>query len=107
MWTDGSGGLGLDGEPVFVLDGREPTLQVSVRADGTLWAVFADLTSGDSGYRFRGPWPAASDAEGRTVVGVNRAVPPRRAFAGHCVCPFPRPGNRLDVAVASGERKSR
>ncbi|MFI9153464.1 DUF1684 domain-containing protein [Streptomyces sp. NPDC053367] len=97
-------GLGLGGELSFALDGREFTLQVSVEADGSLWAVFADATSGGSSYRFRFLRPAAPDAEGRTTVDLNRAVLPPCAFADHFVCPFPPPGNTLDVAVEAGER---
>lgn len=38
--------LGLGGERAFVLAGQRLTLQVSVRGDGSLWAVLADATSG-------------------------------------------------------------
>ncbi|GAA4012508.1 hypothetical protein GCM10022384_66500 [Streptomyces marokkonensis] len=44
-------GLGLGGELAFTLDGRRRTLQVGVEADGSLWAVFADATSGSTSYR--------------------------------------------------------
>ncbi|MGC0332962.1 uncharacterized protein (DUF1684 family) [Streptomyces sp. SAI-170] len=97
-------GLGLGGDLSFALDGQEFTLQVSVEADGSLWAVFADATSGVSSYRFRFLRPAAPDAEGRTTVDLNRALLPPCAFADHFICPFPPPGNTLDVAVEAGER---
>jgi uncharacterized protein (DUF1684 family) len=97
-------GLGLGGELAFTLDGQDRTLQVSVQGDGSLWAVFADTTSGNSSYRFRFLYPAAPDAEGRTTVDFNRAQLPPCAFADHFICPFPPPGNTLDTAVAAGER---
>lgn len=97
-------GLGLGGILAFTLDGDDLTLQVSVESDGSLWAVFADTTSGDSSYRFRFLRPAAPDAEGRTTVDFNRAVLPPCAFADHFICPFPPPGNTLGVAVPAGER---
>lgn len=100
-------GLGLGGELSFALDGREFTLQVSVEGDGSLWAVFADATSGVNSYRFRFLRPAAPDAEGRTTVDLNRALLPPCAFADHFICPFPPPGNTLDVAVEAGERTLR
>ncbi|MFF7332072.1 DUF1684 domain-containing protein [Streptomyces sp. NPDC008150] len=100
-------GLGLGGEVAFTLDGAERTLQVSVLGDGSLWAVFADATSGDSSFRFRFLYPAAPDAEGRTTVDLNRTVLPPCAFADHFICPFPPPGNTLPVAVAAGERNLR
>ncbi|MFG3551300.1 DUF1684 domain-containing protein [Streptomyces sp. NPDC047725] len=98
-------GLGLAGELAFALDGREHTLQVSVEGDGSLWAVFADATSGSTSYGFRFLRPAAPDAEGRTTVDLNRALLPPCAFADHFVCPFPPPGNRLEAAVEAGERE--
>ncbi|MEU6376161.1 DUF1684 domain-containing protein [Streptomyces sp. NPDC046909] len=97
-------GLGLGGELAFALDGRELTLQVSVEADGSLWAVFGDATSGVSSNRFRFLRPAAPDAEGRTTVDFNRALLPPCAFSDHFICPFPPPGNTLDLAIEAGER---
>lgn len=97
-------GLGLGGELAFNLAGKEHTLQVSVEGDGSLWAVFADATSGVSSYRFRFLRPAAPDAEGRTTVDFNRALLPPCAFADHFICPFPPPGNTLDAEIAAGER---
>ncbi|MER6980939.1 DUF1684 domain-containing protein [Streptomyces carpinensis] len=97
-------GLGLAGELAFTLDGRELTLQVAQDRDGGLWAVFADATSGNGSFRFRFLYPGAPDAEGRTTVDFNRAVLPPCAFADHFVCPFPPPGNTLDLAIAAGER---
>ncbi|WP_405815330.1 DUF1684 domain-containing protein [Streptomyces sp. NBC_01390] len=100
-------GLGLGGELTFTLDGQELALRVTVEEDGTLWAVFADSTSGDGSYRFRFLRPAAPDADGRTTVDFNRSLLPPCAFADHFVCPFPPPGNTLDVAIAAGERDLR
>ncbi|CAL9624365.1 hypothetical protein SUDANB105_05917 [Streptomyces sp. enrichment culture] len=97
-------GLGLGGELAFTLDGREHTLQVTVEGDGSLWAVFADATSGDSSYRFRFLRPAAPGADGSTTVDFNQALLPPCAFADHFICPFPPPGNTLVVPVAAGER---
>lgn len=97
-------GLGLGGELAFVLDGRRHTLRVSVQGDGSLWAVFADATSGVSSYRFRFLYSGAPDADGRTTVDFNRAVLPPCAFVDAFLCPFPPPGNTYDVAVEAGER---
>ncbi|WP_217141522.1 DUF1684 domain-containing protein [Streptomyces sp. AC627_RSS907] len=100
-------GLGLGGELAFELAGREHTLQVSVEGDGSLWAVFADATSGSTSHRFRFLRPAAPDAEGCTAVDFNRALLPPCAFADHFVCPFPPPGNTLEVRIEAGERAAR
>ncbi|MFJ9433107.1 DUF1684 domain-containing protein [Streptomyces sp. NPDC101490] len=98
-------GLGLAGELVFELHGGEHTLQVAVEEDGSLWAVFADATSGRDSYRFRFLRPAAPAADGSVTVDLNRALLPPCAFADHFICPFPPPGNTLDTAVAAGERR--
>ena len=97
-------GLGLGGELAFTLAGQELTLQVTVEGDGALWAVFADATSGHGSYRFRFLRPAAPDAEGHAAVDFNRALLPPCAFADHFICPFPPPGNTLDIAIGAGER---
>ncbi|WP_406448607.1 DUF1684 domain-containing protein [Streptomyces sp. NBC_00876] len=97
-------GLGLGGEIAFELDGAERTLQVAVEGDGSLWAVFADATSGDTSYRFRFLRPAAPAADGTVTVDLNRVLLPPCAFADHFICPFPPPGNTLPVAVEAGER---
>ncbi|MFI8932794.1 DUF1684 domain-containing protein [Streptomyces sp. NPDC053474] len=97
-------GLGLGGELAFRLAGQDHTLQVSVEADGSLWAVFADATSGGSSYRFRFLRPPAPGADGSVTVDFNRALLPPCAFADHFICPFPPPGNTLPVEIAAGER---
>ncbi|MEV5983097.1 DUF1684 domain-containing protein [Streptomyces sp. NPDC052114] len=97
-------GLGLGGELSFRLGGVEHTLQVAVEADGSLWAVFADGTSGTTSHRFRFLRPAAPDAGGRTTVDFNRSLLPPCAFTDHFLCPFPPPGNTLATEIAAGER---
>lgn len=98
-------GLGLGGVLAFTLDGQDLTLQVSVRDDGSLRAVFTDITGADGGsYRFRLLDAPAPDAQGGATVDFNRAYLPPCAFCSHFLCPLPPPGNTLDVAVAAGER---
>lgn len=97
-------GFDLAGELTFTLAGQERTLKVARQGDGLLWAVFADATSGDTSFRFRFLFAPAPDAEGRTTVDFNRAQLPPCAFADHFICPFPPPGNTLDVAIEAGER---
>ncbi|MET7796917.1 DUF1684 domain-containing protein [Streptomyces decoyicus] len=97
-------GLGLAGELAFTLDDDEHTLQVAVQGDGSLWAVFADATSGRGSYRFRFLRPPAPAEDGTVTVDFNRALLPPCAFADHFLCPFPPPGNALPVALPAGER---
>ncbi|MFJ8309215.1 MULTISPECIES: DUF1684 domain-containing protein [unclassified Streptomyces] len=108
-------GLGLAGEIAFTLGGQEHTLQVAVEGDGSLWAVFADRTSGKSTFRFRFLRPGAPDwgsprtesGGGAVTVDFNRALLPPCAFADHFICPFPPPGNTLPVDIPAGERNIR
>ncbi|WP_406860014.1 DUF1684 domain-containing protein [Streptomyces sp. HUAS MG47] len=98
-------GLGLSGELLFAIGGAEHGLQVAVEDDGSLWAVFADGTSGESSYRFRFLRPDAPAEDGSVTVDFNRALLPPCAFADHFICPFPPPGNTLSVPVPAGERR--
>ncbi|MDQ0937865.1 DUF1684 domain-containing protein [Streptomyces turgidiscabies] len=103
-WTADGDGVVLDAGATEVevtpYDGRR-----TVRVPNA--AVSADSASGDGGYRFRFLRSAAPDAEGRTTVDFNRPPLPPCAFADHFVCPFPLPGNTLDLAIAAGERDLR
>jgi uncharacterized protein (DUF1684 family) len=96
--------LEVAGQITFTLAGETHTLTVSGSDGSRLSGVIADLTSGHETYRFRFITLPAPDAEGRTVLDLNRAYLPPCAFADHFVCPFPPPGNRLPLAVEAGER---
>lgn len=87
-------GLGLSGELVFELGGARHSLHAAVESDGSLWAVFADATSGNSSYRFRFLRPAAPAENSSVIVDFNRALLPPCAFAGHFICPLPPPATR-------------
>ncbi|GHD95384.1 DUF1684 domain-containing protein [Streptomyces naganishii] len=97
-------GPALDGEPACELGGERRTLREARRPDGSLWAVSADATSEDGGFRFRFRYAGAPDVEGLTAVDLNRAQLPPCAFAGHFARPFPPPGNTLGLAIPAGER---
>lgn len=97
-------GLGLGGELGFSVGGLAHTLQVAVEPDGSLWAVFADATSGLSSYRFRFLRPSPPAGDGTVTVDLNRVLLPPCAFAEHFICPFPPPGNTLSFEVPAGER---
>ncbi|GAA2746064.1 MULTISPECIES: DUF1684 domain-containing protein [Kitasatospora] len=95
--------LEITGKIAFTLAGEPHSLTVS-RSGNRLTGVIADATSGHETYRFRFITLPAPDADGHTVLDLNRAYLPPCAFADHFVCPFPPPGNRLTVAVEAGER---
>ncbi|MEU2911073.1 DUF1684 domain-containing protein [Streptomyces massasporeus] len=82
----------------------DPSLQVSLQDDGSLWAVSADATSGSGSYGFRFLTPGRAGRrgsyDGRLQPGAAAVVRLRRPL----LCAFPSPGNTLDVEVAAGER---
>ncbi|WP_035841629.1 DUF1684 domain-containing protein [Kitasatospora azatica] len=95
--------LAVAGRLAFHLAGEPCTLTVG-RGRRGLSGVIADATSGSETYRFRFITLPAPDADGRTVLDLNRAYLPPCAFADHFICPFPPPGNRLPLAVRAGEK---
>jgi hypothetical protein len=97
-------GLGLGGELSFAAEGVTHTLSVAVEADGGLWAVVDDATSGKSTFRFRFLYTSAPAADGSLTVDLNRTQLPPCAFADAFICPFPPPGNTLPYALEAGER---
>ncbi|GAA4347663.1 DUF1684 domain-containing protein [Angustibacter luteus] len=105
--------LPLGGTVTFARHGTEINLQVEVDEEtGEMQAVFADLTSRSPdpdrrAYRFRFVNFPPPDADGATVADLNQAFLPPCAFNEFFVCPFPPPGNTVDLAVEAGERAAR
>lgn len=100
--------LPLGGEIRFELDGVTVLLAVEVEpSSGELQAVLSDATSGDTTYRFRFLDLDAPGDDGHVEADLNRLRLPPCAFSDHFVCPFPPPGNRLDIPLAVGEKRVR
>lgn len=94
-----------DGEAVFDWDGQEIRMQAFNRANGDLFFVFSDGTSGVETYpsaRFLEVPPAE---EGRVIVDFNRAENPPCGFNAFTTCPTPPSQNRLSIRVEAGERR--
>ncbi|WP_372016392.1 DUF1684 domain-containing protein [Pseudoxanthomonas sp. 10H] len=95
----------VPGQAAFERDGRHHVLLPVQEKDGEdLFFIIADRTSGKQTYgggRFLYAPPAR---DGRVVLDFNQAVNPPCALNGHVVCPTAPPENRLDVAVAAGEK---
>ncbi|WP_123769609.1 DUF1684 domain-containing protein [Vulcaniibacterium tengchongense] len=89
----------------FQRDGRTYRLEALDEGDDRLFLVFADRTSGHGSYpagRFLdAPLPGPT---GRVVLDFNQAYNPPCAFTPFATCPLPPPENRLDLAVAAGEK---
>jgi uncharacterized protein (DUF1684 family) len=101
-------GLPLGGELAFELDGEQVRLAVEVNHETReMQAVLADATSGQTTYRFRFLDLPAPTADGSVTADLNRLRLPPCAFSPHFVCPFPPPGNRLDIALEAGEQHVR
>jgi len=92
-----------DGILAFEWEGALVSLAVDRKDDGSLFAVFADATSGAESYRFRQLRTPAPATDGTVIVDLNRAIVPPCAFSDHYVCVLPSPGNRLGVPVRAGE----
>ena len=90
----------------FVRDGKTYRIEALAEDDsGALFLVFADRTSGHGSYpagRFLDA--AKPDAQGRVVLDFNRTYDPPCAFTPFATCPLPPPENRLDLAIAAGEK---
>lgn len=89
----------------FDRDGSTYALQALAGEGGGLFLVFADRTSGHGSYpagRFLDA--PAPDASGNVMLDFNRAYNPPCAFTAYATCPLPPPENRLDLAIAAGEK---
>lgn len=75
-----------------------------VDADGRLWFIFRDMTSGTETYPAARFLYADAPENGWTVVDFNKAYNPPCTFNPHTTCPLPPRANRLPVRVEAGER---
>lgn len=77
-------------------------------ADGSLWILFTDETSGVTTYaalrQLSVPAPAA---DGSLTLDLNRAANMPCAYTDFATCPLPPRGNHIDAAVEAGEQKVR
>lgn len=89
----------------FSRDGRDYRLEALEGADGGLFLILADRTSGQGSYGAgRYLETSAPDSDGRVMLNFNRAYNPPCAFTDFATCPLPPDGNRLDLAVTAGEK---
>ena len=96
------------GTVTFEREGVAYTLQALEGADGGLFLILADRTSGRGSYSAgRYLDTAAPTASGRVVLDFNRAYNPPCAFTAFATCPLPPEGNRLDLAIEAGEQAYR
>jgi uncharacterized protein (DUF1684 family) len=91
---------------VFELGGAEHTLEPTGEPGGRLFVVFGDSTNRKETYgggRFLyADWP--TDGDDRVVLDFNRAYNPPCVFTPWATCPLPPPQNKLELAIAAGEK---
>ena len=93
------------GALVFEIDGKEYRLEPMSEADGEMFIVFGDATSGHDTYgggRF--VYIESPDREGKTYIDFNRAYNPPCVFTPYATCPLPHAENILPVRVEAGEK---
>jgi uncharacterized protein len=102
--------MSVAGQLVFTADGREQRL-TAYRTHShpgepeSLFVPFRDATSGNETYGAGRYVDVPFDPDGEQVeLDFNYAYNPSCVFSPAYDCPFPPPGNRLDIAVRAGER---
>jgi uncharacterized protein (DUF1684 family) len=98
-------GLALDGDLVF--EHADAEYRLAASRDGERFDVtFGDGTNGPDTFGFRQLAVAApKNGDATTVLDFNRAQLPPCAFSDHFICAVPPVGNRLELAVAAGEKR--
>ena len=92
------------GRVEFLRDGRTFALE-AVEWGGQTLLIFADLTNAKGSYS-AGRYLELKREAGTTavVVDFNRSINPPCAFTPYTTCPLPPSSNRMELAVAAGEK---
>jgi uncharacterized protein (DUF1684 family) len=98
----------IAGQLVFEVDGREHrlTAYAPVGDETELWLPFRDGTSGSETYgagRYLEVPPVDDSENALYDLDFNLAYNPSCAYSPVYDCPYPPPGNRLDIRVDAGE----
>lgn len=89
----------------FQRDGKTYRLEALDEGGDELFLIYADRTSGHGSYGAgRYLYTAMPDAQGNVVLDFNQGYNPPCAFTAFATCPLPPPENRLDLAIAAGEK---
>jgi uncharacterized protein len=99
------------GQMVFEVDGQEQRLTAYTRSgeeeEGSFFIPFRDATSGKETYgsgRYVEVPPAEDGNSAVYELDFNVAYNPSCAYSPAYDCPYPPPGNKLDVPVDAGEK---
>jgi uncharacterized protein len=96
--------LDSPGYVTFEREGKTYRLDAAAQADGRLWFVFRDATSGRTTPANARQLTTDAPIGGTVVLDFNKAVNLPCAYTPHATCPIAPPQNRLSVAVTAGER---
>lgn len=97
----------VPGKAVFERDGQHFELQPVLEADGQLFFIFTDKTSGKETYPAGRFLYADAPKDGKVILDFNKAFNPPCALSPYVVCPTAPPENRLKLRVEAGEKNYR
>lgn len=97
------------GAAEFQLKGKRLRLEPIVEGD-KLFFILRDTTSRTSTYQaarflYTALPSAGLSKSGEVVLDFNELVNPPCAYTAYATCPLPPPQNKLDVAIAAGEKR--
>ncbi|WP_165232426.1 DUF1684 domain-containing protein [Aquisphaera insulae] len=92
------------GHVVFRHDGKEYRLQAASEADGSLWIVFRDGTSGRTTAGGARQLTVSRTTTGELVLDFNRATNLPCAYIPFATCPLAPPQNRMSFPITAGEQ---
>lgn len=102
-WLYGELRFAVNGTPCRLELYAESLDPVKIEREGYL-LIFSDATSGKETYPAARYLYVDGEPSGPVTVDFNKAYNPPCNFSPVFTCPFPRPPNRLPVAVRAGEK---
>jgi uncharacterized protein (DUF1684 family) len=93
------------GDAVFERGGRVYRLRAAREADGTLWFVFRDGTSGRTTHGGARQLLAAPQRGDTIILDFNKATNLPCAYIPFATCPLAPAQNRLSLSITAGEMK--
>jgi uncharacterized protein len=95
------------GYATFERDGKTYRLDAASEADGRLWFVFRDATSGRTTPANARQLTTDAPIGDAVVLDFNKVVNLPCAYTPHATCPIAPPQNRLALAITAGEQNYR
>lgn len=102
-WVYGDLRFSIEGQPVTMEVYAATMDRDAIKRSGFM-LIFADATSGKESYYAGRYLDIEGKLSGPVTVDFNYARNPPCSFSPVYTCPFPRPENRLPVAIPAGEK---